>query len=187
MGSEEGVRAPAALMAVGAGLWGATGATASATLAVGTASPVLAAAPVLAQSGLVTLVSGRASTKVPGSSAYVTLSGARLVPFGTTVDATHGTVRVTTALADAGGTQSVIFFAGQPRRLLPAARRRHGGAVEITYRVRPRVRQLDVCVGERQAHAPRSAGGLPRGHTERPIVARPTHPDDAYTWECFNT
>jgi IPT/TIG domain-containing protein len=70
-------------------------------------------APVLARSANVALVVGAVSVRLPGTRAFVALSSvARLIPYGTVVEARHGEVSV--AAADAkGGIQSGFFFDGQ--------------------------------------------------------------------------
>jgi IPT/TIG domain-containing protein len=69
--------------------------------------------PVLGRTANVALVVGSASIRLPGTRAFVPLSSvARLVPYGTVVEARHGEVSV--AAADPkGGIQSGLFFDGQ--------------------------------------------------------------------------
>jgi IPT/TIG domain/FG-GAP repeat len=87
---------------------------ASGTVAAGVL-PFLASVvppPVLGVSGNVAPVSGRVLIRLPGTSGFVLLTSLRQVPFGTVIDATHGSVSVTTA-APRGGTQTGIFFGGR--------------------------------------------------------------------------
>ncbi len=70
--------------------------------------------PQLGVSGNLAPVSGRVYIKLPGSTTFARLTGARQVPFGTIVDATNGRVTVTTASAH-GGLQSVTFYGGMFR------------------------------------------------------------------------
>ena len=72
----------------------------------------LAPAPVLAVSGDVAPVSGTVLVRLPGTSVFVPLSSVRQIPFGTVIDATNGSVRVTTA-SPHGGTQTGEFFSGE--------------------------------------------------------------------------
>jgi DNA-binding beta-propeller fold protein YncE len=68
--------------------------------------------PVLARTGNVAPVSGRVLVKIPGSKQFVPLQSLRQIPFGSVIDATNGTVSVTTALPG-GKTQTGQFFAGK--------------------------------------------------------------------------
>jgi hypothetical protein len=69
-------------------------------------------APVLAVRGNLDPVSGQVRLRLPRSHQFVDLTGLTQVPFGTVVDATNGTVSVTTADA-AGGTQTMAFYLGE--------------------------------------------------------------------------
>jgi len=69
-------------------------------------------APVLARSANVAELAGRVSVRLPGARAFVNLSSARQIPFGTIIEATHGEVSVTAAKAG-GGTQRGQFFDGE--------------------------------------------------------------------------
>jgi DNA-binding beta-propeller fold protein YncE len=68
--------------------------------------------PVLARTGNVAPVFGKVLVKVPGSRQFVPLSSLRQIPFGSVINATNGTVSVTTALPG-GGTQTGQFFSGE--------------------------------------------------------------------------
>ena len=68
--------------------------------------------PVLARSGNVAPVTGTVLVRPPGAKTFLALSSLRQIPFGTTIEATHGTVSVTTALPG-GGTQTGQFFDGE--------------------------------------------------------------------------
>jgi uncharacterized repeat protein (TIGR01451 family) len=68
--------------------------------------------PKLAVSGDVAPVSGSVKIKLPGSSTFVALASLQQIPFGTVVDATHGSVSVTTA-GPHGGTQTVTLSGGE--------------------------------------------------------------------------
>jgi hypothetical protein len=77
--------------------------------------PVVAPAvlpPVLGRTGNVAPVSGKVLVKVSGSKQFVPLQTLRQIPFGSVIDATNGTVSVTTALPG-GKTQTGQFFAGE--------------------------------------------------------------------------
>ena len=71
-----------------------------------------APAPVLAARGNLDPVSGQVRLRLPGSHRFVALTGLTQVPFGTVVDATNGTVSVTTA-DGGGGTQTMTFYLGE--------------------------------------------------------------------------
>lgn len=68
--------------------------------------------PVLARTGNVAPVSGKVLVKLPGTNIFVPLSSLRQIPFGSVINATNGTVSVTTALPG-GGTQTGQFFSGE--------------------------------------------------------------------------
>ena len=68
--------------------------------------------PVLGQSVNIAAVMGRVALRTPGSAGFVTLSGARQVPYGTVVEATAGEVGVTAA-TPAGGLWAGRFFDGK--------------------------------------------------------------------------
>jgi hypothetical protein len=53
--------------------------------------------------------SGSISVRVPGTREFVLLVGGAAIPTGSTLDARHGSVRVVTALGDAGETQAATF------------------------------------------------------------------------------
>jgi DNA-binding beta-propeller fold protein YncE len=74
--------------------------------------PLILPPPVLAKTGNVAPVSGAVLVKVPGTSKFVPLSSLQQVPFGSVIEATNGTVSVTTALPG-GKTQTGQFFSGE--------------------------------------------------------------------------
>ena len=82
--------------------------------------------PRFLKTGNLAPVSGLVLVKLPGSSAYVPLNGIRQVPFGTLVDATKGTVTVTT-IAAGGKAQKIDFFGGAFKLL----QRRNGQVVAV--------------------------------------------------------
>jgi len=69
-------------------------------------------APVPGRDADVQPVSGSVLVKLPGSSTFVALSAVGQIPFGTVVDATHGSVSVTTP-GPHGGTQTVTLSEGE--------------------------------------------------------------------------
>jgi DNA-binding beta-propeller fold protein YncE len=84
-------------------------------IASGSATEEPAAAvppPKLAVSANLAPVSGSVLVKLPGSSAFVSLTSVRQVPFGTVVDATDGRVAVTTVTRH-GALQAMTFSAGE--------------------------------------------------------------------------
>ena len=68
--------------------------------------------PVLAKTGNVAPVKGVVLVELPGAKKFVALSSLKQIPFGTVIEATNGTVSVTTANPD-GTTQTGLFFGGQ--------------------------------------------------------------------------
>jgi hypothetical protein len=74
--------------------------------------PTAVPPPVLAHTGNVAPVSGTVLVKLPGTNTFVPLSSLRQIPFGSVINATNGTVSVTTALPG-GGTQTGQFFSGE--------------------------------------------------------------------------
>jgi len=71
-------------------------------------------APTLGSTAGAVAVSGAVAVEAPGTSQFVPLVGARPILFGSTVDATNGTVRITAATTT-GTAQSAIFYGGQFR------------------------------------------------------------------------
>ena len=69
-------------------------------------------APQLGASGNVAPVTGVVRVKLPGSHGFVLLTGLRQVPFGTIVDARHGSVEVTTK-GPGGKLQTITFYSGE--------------------------------------------------------------------------
>ncbi len=68
--------------------------------------------PVLAKTGNVAPVAGRVMVELPGTKSFLPLASLRQIPFGTVIEATDGTVSVTTANPN-GTTQTGQFFGGQ--------------------------------------------------------------------------
>jgi hypothetical protein len=68
--------------------------------------------PLLVKTGNVAPVSGTVLVQLPGTSKFVPLSTLRQIPFGSVIEATHGTVSVTTA-EPGGKTQTGEFFEGE--------------------------------------------------------------------------
>jgi DNA-binding beta-propeller fold protein YncE len=77
-----------------------------------TVPPLVVPPPVLAKTGNVAPVSGAVLVKLPGTKTFVPLSSLRQIPFGSVINATNGTVSVTSALPS-GGTQTGQFFQGE--------------------------------------------------------------------------
>jgi len=89
-----------------------TAKTASLLTPIVSVPPLIVPSPVLAHTGNVAPVSGTVLVKVPGTSKFVPLSSLRLIPFGSVIEATHGSVSVTTA-EPGGKTQTGEFFEGE--------------------------------------------------------------------------
>jgi hypothetical protein len=74
--------------------------------------PLIVPSPVLAKTGNVAPVSGMVLVKVPGTNRFVPLSTLQQIPFGSVIEATHGSVSVTTS-EPGGKTQTGEFFEGE--------------------------------------------------------------------------
>ena len=96
----------------GGGGGGTTAKTSSLVTPIPSVAPFTVPPPVLAHTGNVALVSGTVLVKLPGTNTFVPLSSLRQIPFGSVINATNGTVSVTTALPG-GGTQTGQFFQGE--------------------------------------------------------------------------
>jgi virginiamycin B lyase len=71
-----------------------------------------ATAPVLGQSAKITATSGEILVQLPGTGVYLPLSAASTVPVGTTIDATHGTLKLTNVRNTSGKLQTGTFWGG---------------------------------------------------------------------------
>ncbi len=74
--------------------------------------PIAIPPPVLAKTGNVAPVKGTVMVELPGTKTFVPLASLTQIPFGTVIEATNGTVSVTTANPN-GTTQTGQFFDGQ--------------------------------------------------------------------------
>jgi DNA-binding beta-propeller fold protein YncE len=74
--------------------------------------PVVIPPPVLAKTGNVAPVKGTVLVELLGTKTFVPLASLTQIPFGTVIEATNGTVSVTTANPN-GTTQTGQFFGGQ--------------------------------------------------------------------------
>jgi DNA-binding beta-propeller fold protein YncE len=74
--------------------------------------PIIVPPPVLAKTGNVAPVKGVVLVELPGTKGFVPLASLTQIPFGTVIEATNGTVSVTTANPN-GTTQTGQFFDGQ--------------------------------------------------------------------------
>ena len=68
--------------------------------------------PVLGRTLVASRVAGVVRIEAPGERTFALLSQPRLIPVGSTIDATHGTVRLVSAAAAAGRTQTGQFSKG---------------------------------------------------------------------------
>jgi virginiamycin B lyase len=105
--SLSGSGSPKAIATVGGGCY-AEGLALPVTLGATTAPT----APVLTVSGNVAPVKGTVFIRQLGASTFVPLSSASSIPFGSTINATNGTVTVTVA-TPSGGTESGNFYDGE--------------------------------------------------------------------------
>jgi IPT/TIG domain/FG-GAP repeat len=78
---------------------------------LGTTSSALPA-PQLIVTANIGAFSGQVLVKLPGSSTFVALSSIKQIPFGTIIDATHGSVTITTILPN-GTTQTITLYSGE--------------------------------------------------------------------------
>ncbi len=74
--------------------------------------PIVVPPPVLAKTGNVAPVKGTVLVELPGTKSFVPLASLKQIPFGTVIEATNGTVSVTTANPNRT-TQTGQFFDGQ--------------------------------------------------------------------------
>jgi hypothetical protein len=90
--------------------------------------------PVLGRTAVVKTVSGTVLVKTPGSASFTPLSTTSSVPLGTTIDATNGTVQLSSAADTAGHPQSGQFYSGIFRvtQTKAASRLRGGRRVAVT-------------------------------------------------------
>lgn len=80
--------------------------------AFGLAADAKALVPKFGTSATVRAVSGTVLVKQPGGKSFIPLSVASRVPLGSVIDASGGTVQMTSAASPRGGTQSGRFSAG---------------------------------------------------------------------------
>jgi streptogramin lyase len=92
----------------GNGTTAGSGATSGSGTAPGTGAP---GRPTIGRVARVEPESGTVSIKRPSASGFTAVGGATTVPIGSEIDATHGTLRLVTALAK-GVTQSVTVWGG---------------------------------------------------------------------------
>ena len=91
---------------------GGTQTTAAASTTPAALPPPVLPVPVLAQTGDVAPVSGQVVVRLPGSSTFMALPSVTQIPFGTVVNATHGSVSVTT-MGPHGATQTITLSEGE--------------------------------------------------------------------------
>src|SRR5260221_8022531 len=72
-----------------------------------------AAGPALGRSVQVGRLAGTVLVKVPRHAAYVPLANRRIIPVGSTVDTSHGRVRLVAARGTTGNPESGQFNGGQ--------------------------------------------------------------------------
>jgi hypothetical protein len=112
-----------------------TGSASGTAAASGTGSSTGASAPAApVVGGSVTLrpASGDVQVELPGTHKFVALQTASSIPVGTVIDATHGKVRLTSAVNRAGGTKTGTFtgsrfVVGQANVALPLTKLRLAG------------------------------------------------------------
>jgi hypothetical protein len=78
----------------------------------GTDTATLEGSPVVAKTGEAAPVSGTVLVKLPGQQTFAPLTSSTSIPIGATIDATSGTVAITTALPG-GKTQTGDFYDGE--------------------------------------------------------------------------
>jgi hypothetical protein len=83
-----------------------------ALLVVASAADAAKPKPRLGRTAVVSPAQGTVKVKVKGARRFVRLRHRRVIPMGSTVDATRGRVRLVTASNASGGTQSGVFYDG---------------------------------------------------------------------------
>jgi hypothetical protein len=86
-----------------------------------TPTPTPIASPVFHKTVVIGPVSGKIRVKLPGSSVFVDLDATRGIPLGSTVDAKHGVLLLTSVPKPGGKPESAKFWAGIFRVTQPAA------------------------------------------------------------------
>jgi hypothetical protein len=103
-----------------------------------------------------TPVKGTVKVRLPGTAAFVEVDATQGVPVGSTVDTTHGTVRLTALQKPGGKPQTATFFAGifkltQTRKttdltlnqaLAPCRKKGHAAAAAAKRKTKPKSRRL---------------------------------------------
>ncbi|HET7051839.1 MAG TPA: hypothetical protein VFI54_26450 [Solirubrobacteraceae bacterium] len=84
----------------------------AAPLTAGSSASARTLKPRLGRTAIVAAVSGNVRIRPRHARSFVRLNGRRLIGFGATVDANHGTVRLVTARDASGGRQSGMFNGG---------------------------------------------------------------------------
>jgi hypothetical protein len=84
----------------------------AAPLTAGSSASARTLKPRLGRTTIVAAVSGNVRIRPRHARSFVRLHGQRLIGFGATVDASHGTVKLVTARGPSGGRQSGVFDGG---------------------------------------------------------------------------
>ncbi len=82
------------------------------SLSLSALSPPTTAPPEIGKTAVAGVISGVVLVRVPGTSSLVPLGPSQNVPIGSTIDAQHGVVRLTTAVNAAGKVQSATLWHG---------------------------------------------------------------------------
>jgi hypothetical protein len=78
-----------------------------------TSTPTPTPTPVAGKSVVVAPVKGKVLVRKPGTNTFVAVDATEGIPLGSTVDAIHGTIRLTSQQTRNGKPQTALFYAGQ--------------------------------------------------------------------------
>jgi hypothetical protein len=128
---------------------------------LGSTSKALAA-PIFAQTASVQLISGVVLIELPGSNSFIPLSASTTVPIGAVIDATNGTVQLTSADAR-GHIQTGLFYGGSFRvtQITSRSGLRGAGTVAMTVLTLAGP-QPGGCKAKRASHAAGLASSHPK-------------------------
>ena len=133
--------------------------------------------PALGRAGVAAVLSGTVLVTVPGSASPVVLSASAAVPVGSLIDASRGTLRLTTAIDRRGHTQSALLWGGAFVLHQGAAR---GGMTTLTL-----AGALSCPVSGHRARDLRVASATKRKPPRRSLWAHDNHGN--YTTRGYNS
>ncbi len=111
-------------------------------------------APVFGHTANVQPISGSVLIELPGTTTFIPLSAAKTVPLGTIIDATNGTVQLTSAADAHGHTETGLFYGGVFRVTQITARSNLHGGQSVVLTVLTLVGPLPTgCKAKRASHS----------------------------------